>query len=127
MNHQVNNWTRCYWVLILNQLLVLGPIVLLAAAMLHQAYQACEAASLELPGIAELYLLSIGPIGLLLAGLLSIGLSLFAACFRQRFVAVLLTSVSFVSCMVFLCGGLFASIAPLLVAIRNTLPPEQQW
>jgi hypothetical protein len=78
LDNHVKNWSRTYWVLILNQLLVLGPVATLAAAVLHEAYQACEAASLELPGITEWYFLRIGPIGLLLAGLLSSNVSLCA-------------------------------------------------
>lgn len=127
MDDQVKHWSRSFWVLMLNQLFILGPFTLLAAAMLRESYRACEAASLELPGMTEWYIQSVGPVGMLLAEFISIGVSFCSACIRKHFSAVLITSVSFFAGIIFLGGGMLSSIAPLLVAIRDTLPPEQRW
>lgn len=121
-----NNWSRGYWVLIVNQMLVVGLVSLLGAAMLGEAYRACEAASLELPGFTAWYY-SIGPTGLLLAGAGSIAVSLAAMGLRRRVSGIVVVTVSFVSGIIFLAGGTFSSIAPLLLAIRNMLPPAEQW
>ena len=73
------------------------------------------------------YFMSVGPVGLAVAGLVSIGVSVALIGLRRRFAAVMLTSASFVICVIFLAGGFFSSIAPLLVAIRDMLPPESKW
>ena len=62
----------------------------------------------------------------MIAGLASVAISLGVVGLRRRFVAVLLTSLSFVACMTFLAVGFFAAIAPLLVTIRQMLPPERR-
>lgn len=126
MDERQSNWSKCYWGLIVNQVLVVGLVSLLGAAMLGEAHRACEAASLELPGFTEWYY-SIGPLGLLLAGAVSIAVSLAAVGLRRRIGGIVVVTVSFVSSIVFLAGGVFSSIAPLLVAIRNMLPPAEQW
>ena len=112
--------------LIINQVLVVGLVSLLGAAMLGEAYRACEAASLELPGFTVWYY-SVGPAGLLLAGAVSVAISLAGAGLRRRIAGIVVVTVSFVSSIIFLAGALFSSIAPLLVAIRNMLLPADQW
>jgi hypothetical protein len=120
------DWSRSYWVLLINQVVVTGLVSLDASSTMYQAYQAAEEANLELPGFTELYY-EIGHMGILLGGLLSMLVSLMMVAFRKRLIAIVIASISFFGCAIFLCGALFSSIAPLLVAIRDMLPPEDQW
>jgi len=83
-------------------------------------------ASIALPGFTEWYFASVGPVGLLIGGSIAITVSLIAIGFRRRFVAVGLSSLSFLLGVVFLVGGIFSSIVPLLKMIRDMLPPESR-
>ena len=124
--HDKKDWSRSYWVLLINQLIVTSVFTVYASSAIHQASQAARAASLELPGLTEWYY-TIDDVGILLGGLLSIVVSMTMARFRTRMAATVAASISFSICAVFLCGALFSSIAPLLVAIRNLVSPEDQW
>ena len=126
-SHQNLNWSRTYWAILVNQVVVVGIVALLASALLRESYRACEAATLYFPGFTSWYFVTVGPMGLVLAALFSVAISLAAIRLRRRFASVLITSLSFVGCVVFLAGGMFSSIAPLLVAIRDMLPPDQRW
>jgi hypothetical protein len=126
VNEKRRDWSGAYWVLLINQALVVGLVSLLGTAMLGESYRACKAASLYLPGFTEWYY-TMGPAGLLTAGLVSVLVSSAAMALRGRFAGIAITTISFVSCIVFLAGGIYSSIAPLLVAVRDMLPPEAQW
>lgn len=126
LNEKHGNWSGAYWILLINQVLVVGLVTLLGTAMLGESYRACEAASLYLPGFTEWYY-TMGPAGLLIAGLVSVLVSFAAMGLRERFAGSLITTISFVCGIVFVAGGIFSSIAPLLAAVRNMLPPEAQW
>ncbi len=123
-NRQHETWAKTYWVIVVNQVLVVGVFTFLAMAMLRESYRASEAAELALPGFTEWYFSSIGPTGLAVAGLVSVAISLTAIGLRRRFAAIMVTSLSFVVCVVFLACGILSSILPLLMAIRDMLPPE---
>ncbi len=125
-NHQNLNWSRTYWAILVNQVVVVGVVALLAMAMLRESYRASEAAELYPPVLTQWYFV-VGPAGLALAGLVSVAVSVAVIGLRRRFAAVVFTSASFVICIVFLAGGILSSILPLLVAIRDMLPPEQRW
>jgi hypothetical protein len=130
MNEHPRDWSRSYWVLVVNQILVVGIVSLLASAMLHEAYRASAAADLYLPGFTRWYFSYyrwVGPIGLLPVGLASVVCTLTAALFRRRFAAIVVSTLSFLGVIVVLSGGIFSSIAPLLAAVRDMLPPEQRW
>ncbi len=120
------NWSRTYWGILVNQILVVGIVAFLATGLLRESYRACRAADLLPPAITQWYF-SVGPAGLTLAGFVSIAVSLAVVGLRRRIVAVVLATLSFVGCIVILAGGIFASVAPLLVAIRDMLPPEERW
>ncbi len=116
-----DNWSRSYWVLLINQMIVTGLVSLYASSAIYEAYKACEAASLELPGFTEWYY-DLGHMGILVGGSISILISLMVVAFRARLIAIVIVSISFFGCTIFLCGALFSSIAPLLIAIRDMLP-----
>ena len=110
----------------INQLLVVGIVTLVASGLLRESYRASAAAELALPTITRWYF-AVGPKGLMIAGLASVAISLGVVGLRQRPAAVVLMSLSFVACMAFWAVGFFAAIAPLLVTIRQVLPPEKRW
>ncbi|MCS7468875.1 hypothetical protein NZK35_19660 [Stieleria sp. ICT_E10.1] len=120
------DWTRVYWGIMVNQILVICIVALLAAVMPRESYRASEAASLDLPGFTQYYFWA-GPLAMAYAGFVSVAVSLAVFGLRRRLIAVVVTSVAFVSCVVFLAGGIFSAIAPLLVAVRDMLPPDQKW
>ena len=117
------NWSRAYWTLLVNQVFVIGLVSLLAGGMLRESWQACYAAELEMPTITLWYFDVVGWMGLLWAGCISLAISVAVIGLRRRIASVLVASVSFAGCIVFLAGSIFASSAPLLMAIRYMLPP----
>ena len=121
------SWSRAYWTLLVNQVFVIGLVSLLAGGMLRESLQACSAAELTMPKITLWYFDTIGWMGLLLAGGISLTISAAMIGLRRRLASVLVASVSFGSCIVFLAGGIFASSAPLLLVIWQMLPPDQRW
>lgn len=127
MNLKQPDWSRSYCVLVLNQMLVVSLVTLLGATLLGESYRACEAADLELPGFTGWYFTSVGPAGLMLAGAVSVMVSVGAMGLRRRFAGIVVATMSFVGSIMFLAGGVFSSIAPLLAAIRAMLPPENRW
>jgi hypothetical protein len=127
LNQAQLTWSRAYWAVVVNQVLGIGAVSLLATAMLRESFRACYAAELALPKITLWYFDAVGPMGMLAAGVASLVVSLAVIGLRQRFASVLIATASFSLCILFLAGGMFASIAPLLVAIRAMLPPEQRW
>ena len=123
---QSSDWSRTYWGLLVNQTLVVGVVALLGMAMLYESYRASKAAELYPPVLTQWYF-AIGPVGLGVAAMVSIAVSIGVVGLRRRPAASVVTSVSFVICTIFLAAGIRSSILPLLIAIRERLPPESRW
>lgn len=121
------NWSRVFWVLLANQFVISSVLALVSIGLLRESYRASEAASLELPRFSETYMLHIRQVGMMLAVAVSLVLSTLAVMIRKRFVAIVVVTLSFVSCVIFLTVGMIAAFIPLLVAIRDSLPPAEQW
>lgn len=121
-----SNWSSTYWGILVNQMLVVGVVALLGMGMLHESYRASEAAELYPPVLTQWYF-RIGPLGLAVAAMISVAVSIAVVGLRRRLSATVVTSVSFVICIIFLAAGILSSILPLLIAIRDQLPPESRW
>lgn len=129
-NLQHATWTRAYWVVLLNQIMVIGFLTLVGRKMAQDSYQIGLQASevynwsYDWPKLSAMYLAD-GPVELANAGFVSVAVSLAAFGLRRRFAGTCVASFSFVVCIMYLSIGMLASNLLFQKALKNILMLEE--
>jgi hypothetical protein len=115
------DWSRAYWVVVINQLLALAGLTTIISALVRNSMGVCEPRHLALPAIT-INVFQLGPTGVqIVVGMCGLSLLLLAL-FRKHWIGVVAATVIFLATLVFLVFAMIAAILPL-IAFANSVRP----
>jgi len=121
-------WARAYWVVLVNQIMVIGLLTLVGRVMVRDSHQigvqAFEASNFDWPKLSSMYL-GDGPVELAIAGFVSVSVSLAAVGLRRRSTGTIVASLSFAICVIYMTVGMLASNLLLKKALMHMLTLEE--
>jgi len=112
------SWARAYLAVLCSQAIIIGamtPLTALIAAMSRDAFVSLDA---ELPIITRVYLMDIGPLGIVAVSVFATFATAMMALIRRQLLSVVLSTISFVATAVFLLLGVSSAIIPLFDLMR---------
>ena len=113
------NWSRAYWMLACNQLVIVAALALFASEFVRVSRDTCYELDIVLPALSRTYLTRLGPTGILaLSGMAAVVIAAMAL-IRTRFASVLIASFVFVAIVIFLLFAFASSYYPLWATLRN--------
>jgi hypothetical protein len=113
------DWSRAYFAVLFNHVIIVGAMTPLTALIVEMSRDAFVSLDVKLPLLTRVYLLDIGPLGIVAISIfatLAIGVM---ALIRRQMLAVVLSSMTCIATAVFLLLGISSAVVPLFDLMRE--------
>jgi hypothetical protein len=113
------NWSRAFWVVFCNHVVIIGAMTPLTALIVQMSRDAFVSLDAELPVITRVYLMDIGPLGIVAISVFTTLAIIVMALIRHQLLSVVLSSMTFVATGVFLLLGISSAVIPLFDLMKD--------
>lgn len=113
------DWSRAYFAVLCSHVIIIGAMTPLTALIAEVSRDAFVSLDVELPLITRVYLLDVGPLGIVAISVFATLAMAVMALVRRQSLSVVLASMTFIATAVFLLLGISSAVVPLFDLMRD--------